>query len=438
MQHLVWFTRLEDNLKKLIYILITLVTISACEKYDNDPSKRGYTPEAIDDNAWTVNIIDGDSLVDGMNPKDSALIGTLVYNFMSKYSGYDMVVKDGILSHKHHQNVLIRATDASHINLGIRDCLIFDIDGKPSSLGNIIINGIELKKNGNAITFSKTQETEDITSVEGEFEDGCLDITFNTELLQQPIRFKFMSMDAYKRDYPQVENGDFETWTYDGDDLPNNWNSFQTAVGKYASMFYISTNRQVERSTFTRPNSLGRSSCRIWTTQIVKLLSPGRLTTGRLNIGSVLADTEDNYIFSDRNNISTNGNATNANAMPFTAKPDSVAFWVKFVPISDTIMYKTAKFTACIHDDSDYILYNDEAFDNEANKQHLVAKASVDFESKNGVWQRISVPFEYTTNTNAKYLLIDVSTNSVAGKGSYQDKLYIDDIEMIYRHEKQP
>lgn len=36
---------------------------------------------------------------------------------------------------------------------------------------------------------------------------------------------------AMAEDKPQIPNGDFETWTYDGENLPNNWNSFQTASG---------------------------------------------------------------------------------------------------------------------------------------------------------------------------------------------------------------
>ena len=59
-------------------------------------------------------------------------------------------------------------------------------------------------------------------------------------------------------DQPQVPNGDFETWTFDGENLPDNWNSFQTATGTWAGMGYSSSNRQVKRSTDVRPGSNGQ------------------------------------------------------------------------------------------------------------------------------------------------------------------------------------
>ena len=50
---------------------------------------------------------------------------------------------------------------------------------------------------------------------------------------------------AQAQNRPQITNGDFETWTYDGANLPNYFNSFQTADGSYSSYGYDSSNRQV-------------------------------------------------------------------------------------------------------------------------------------------------------------------------------------------------
>lgn len=414
-------------MKRFLYILF-LAILASCEKYDNDPEKRGYTPEPIDDNSWTINIIDGDTLIGGMNPKDSTFMGSIVYKFMSKYEGYVMIVDNGKLSPKHNKDILIRAVDASHINLGIRNCSLIDDKGNTIFVGDVIFENVELKENDSKIVFSKSDISTN-TKVSGELANSCLSLVFDMDVNHNFIQFYFLSHDAYKRDYPQVENGDFEVWTYDGDNLPNSWNSFQTATGSYAHWYYMKKNRQVERSSALRPNSKGRNSCHIWANKIVELVVPGHITTGRLSLGSMIPTKENNFVYSDRKS----GDSSNPGAMPFVGLPDSIAFWVKFIPASDSISeYKTAKFTACIHDDEDYVLFNDEVYDNEVNKSHLVAKAAASFESKDGRWQRISVPFVYTNNKNAQYILIDISTNSVPGKGTFKDNLYIDDIETIY------
>ena len=69
---------------------------------------------------------------------------------------------------------------------------------------------------------------------------------------------------ALAQNRQQINNGDFETWTFDGANLPNYFNSFQTADGDYVKYGYDSGNRQVARSTDTRPGSSGKYSCHIW------------------------------------------------------------------------------------------------------------------------------------------------------------------------------
>ena len=50
-----------------------------------------------------------------------------------------------------------------------------------------------------------------------------------------------------------------------------------------------------------------------------------------------------------------------------------------------------------------------------------------------GQWQRIVIPFEYVNKSiDGKHMLVTISTNAAAGQGSGSDKLYVDDIELIY------
>ena len=237
---------------------------------------------------------------------------------------------------------------------------------------------------------------------------------------------------------PQIQNGNFETWTYDGSNLPNNWNSFQTADGKWASAGYSSKDRQVARSTDKRPGSKGSYSCRIWAREInaiiIKATAQGNLTTGRVHAGSTTAASENNYNYSDRDGYTTNNNVKNPCAMSFTGKPDSIVVWAKFIPAKNLSDYPNAKFSAVIHDDHDYISYGLSSSDNATNKGYVVASAVKLIDKNGGRWQRISLPFAYTSNKNARYIQLNASTNSYPGKGTKGDELYIDDIEVIYNN----
>ena len=233
---------------------------------------------------------------------------------------------------------------------------------------------------------------------------------------------------------PQIQNGNFETWTYDGSNLPNNWNSFQTADGKLAKTGYSSKDRQVARSTDKRPGSKGSYSCRIWARSILGVIAQGNITTGRVHAGSTTAASENNYNYSDRDGYTTNNNVKNPCAMSFTGKPDSIVVWAKFIPAKDLSDYPNAKFSAVIHDDHDYISYGLSSSDNATNKGYVVASAVKLIDKNGGRWQRISLPFAYTSNKNARYIQLNASTNSYPGKGTKGDELYIDDIEVIYNN----
>lgn len=242
---------------------------------------------------------------------------------------------------------------------------------------------------------------------------------------------------ADTRNKQQIPNGDFETWTYDGVNLPNNFNSFQTATGTYSGTAYSSSERQVQRSTVTRPGSSGNYSCRIWTRVInlvlLKISAQGNLTSGRISAGSMSATDVNNNNFTDRGASTTNGSATNPCYMTFTGHPDSMVVWVKFTAKSSS---QYGEVSADIHDDYNYVHHyklNDPTSSSysKENAKHLVASASQKFKTSSN-WARLSMPFTYTSNTDARYILINATTSNVPGDGNKNDELYIDDIEMIY------
>ena len=246
------------------------------------------------------------------------------------------------------------------------------------------------------------------------------------------IIFLAVCIAAYSQDKPQIPNGDFETWTFDGANLPNNWNSFQTADGKYASTAYKEKNRQVQRSTDTRPGSSGHYSCKIWAREInaiiVKVVAQGNLTSGRIHAAAMSATDGDNYNYSDRDGSTKNNGVTNPCAMKFTGKPDSLVAWIKFVPNGTDSKHPYAMLNAYIHDNFDFVT----GYSQESSSSHLVARAEKEVASNGGKWQRVSVPFTYVSNVEPQYILINIATNTYPGGGNEDDALYVDDIEMIY------
>ena len=236
-------------------------------------------------------------------------------------------------------------------------------------------------------------------------------------------------------DQPQVPNGDFESWTFDGENLPDNWNSFQTATGTWAGMGYSSSNRQVKRSTDVRPGSNGQYSCSIWARSVFGVVAQGNLTSGRVHAGSTSAANKANYNYTDREGAaSANGKAGVPCAMEFTGKPSAVKVWVKYVQGGTGYgEYNKAKFSAIIHSDADYISYGLPENDTPENKSLVVASAVKEIEYNDGEWVELTIPFEYTNNdVEPAYIQINASTNAYPGKGKANDYLYIDDIEMVY------
>ena len=240
---------------------------------------------------------------------------------------------------------------------------------------------------------------------------------------------------AQAQNRPQITNGDFETWTFDGANLPNYFNSFQTADGSLAGTAYSSSNRQVKRSTDRRPGSKGSYSCSIWSRKVWGVVAQGNLTTGRVHAGGMSATSDKNYNYSDRDGSNTKNGFKNPCAMPFTGRPDSLVVWVKFAPNGTDSKHPYAKVTATIHDDFDYL----DGYENTSPQSHVVATAiNMTIAKTNGQWKRLSIPFKYTNNgAQPKYILLSAATNAYPGGGHENDYLYLDDITLVYKQSYQ-
>ena len=236
---------------------------------------------------------------------------------------------------------------------------------------------------------------------------------------------------AQAQNRPQITNGDFETWTFDGANLPNYFNSFQTADGLFSGLAYDKNNRQVKRSTDKRPGTTGSYSCSIWSRKVSGVVAQGNLTTGRVHAAAMSATGKNNYNYSDRDGSNTNNGFKNPCAMPFTGRPDSLVVCVKFSPNGTDSEHPYAKVTATIHSDFDFI----DGYAQTSDRKYVVATAiNMTIAKTNGKWKRLSIPFNYTNNgAQPKYILLSAATNAYPGGGNENDYLYLDDITLVYK-----
>jgi len=223
-----------------------------------------------------------------------------------------------------------------------------------------------------------------------------------------------LSVSAFSFGQAQIGNGDMEAWeTVASDQEPVNWNSFLTAGGSLSS-FAVN---QIASSTDVRPGTTGTLSCKIWSRNVFTIVANGNVTLGKINMGSTTATSTSNY------NASVTADAAFSEAM--ADAPDSLVFWAKFTPVSGGDI---ARVKATLHDSYDYRDPEDAA-----SMTHVVATAVLNYPTTNGSWKRFSIPFNYSgPATGNTHILLTFTTNEVAGGGSGNDEVLIDDVELIY------
>ena len=221
----------------------------------------------------------------------------------------------------------------------------------------------------------------------------------------------------------QFTNRGFEDWTSRGVfavSEPVHWHSGGTASGTWSSLMP----NTMQQSNQTRPGSSGSKSIRLVPNSVVGVTANGSVTNGRINAGSMQASGSNNYNYTQR--------AQSAYNTPMTMIPDSMAVWVCFRCQSDSQM---AQIKAVVHGDADFRLVSNGTED--PTNMH-VAGASMRFTRTataggDYIWRRLSIPFVNDGPcTDIRYLLLFATTNEIAGEGSTNDDLFLDDILLIY------
>lgn len=242
----------------------------------------------------------------------------------------------------------------------------------------------------------------------------------------------------------QIPNSDFELFHEEKEsylkkeDEANHWHSFMNCTGGYAS---TAQTKHCWKSTDTRTGSTGKSSLEIKSRTVSILGTPvasanGTVTTGRIQAGDMDAKSTKNCSYLDitKSDIDKNGD-------PYytllNSKPDAIEVWVKYTKgarTTDNEKNVYATISAAITDGSYYQDPEDKAYTN------VVATAKNDKIESLGTWEKLTVPFNYTTNSiDPKAILVTISTCSVPGGGSMsdsnQDDMFIDDMSLIYNAE---
>lgn len=233
------------------------------------------------------------------------------------------------------------------------------------------------------------------------------------------------SVDFSKYEGSQIVNSDFEDWSGpDFDNVPVGWHSFESVTGNSIFVGFAKSTAHTEKETGYKK----KSSCLLLKPRTIdvifkKVLANGTITTGRMYAGATEADDSKNHAEMDVNNDGS------SNGSPFysllNSKPTALAVWLKF--ISNDASNPYAKVSAVITNGTYYQDPEDKTYTN------VYAKAQQSIASNGGDWQRVIIPFSVQDeNVNPVAILMTLSTNATPGGGNANDKLYVDDLELIY------
>ena len=216
----------------------------------------------------------------------------------------------------------------------------------------------------------------------------------------------------------QIKNSGFENYKSNGEPLA--WHGFKSATGIFAG----AAQGKLGSSTDKRPGSTGSKSAVITSGKFM-VINNGTMTTGRLNAGSMSATNTANH-----SEMNMGSAETDANGDPFYTimhgRPDAIKLWIKFSQASANTDNPYASLSAIITNGTYYQDPEDKTYTNK------LATAKNTTITTCG-WTEMTVPFEYINNTiDGKALLVTISTNATPGQGSSGDKVWIDDIAMVY------
>ena len=234
----------------------------------------------------------------------------------------------------------------------------------------------------------------------------------------------------------QILNSDFEDFhTVTGTYVePNRWHSFESASGSLVSM----AGHHLVKKEDKRTGGKGKMVCAIYSTSVFGVVANGTVTTGRMNAGSMSADdAAGNYAYTQVDSLDEDGNLiVDANGDQFCSilseTPTELSVWYKFKQKKQNESYPYASISAIITNGKRY----QDPEDGDFYSKVVVAKAQNKKIPQTGdTWTKLTIPFDYNNGYQGgdpKAILVTITTNATPGKGSANDSVFIDDLELVY------
>ena len=333
----------------------------------------------------------------------------------------------------------------------------FSLKGVPMNVGNIIITDVPAVSNGQTLMLKVKKNIaikggsmdlmlRDVPiDMIGELRDGDFytNIDIIMEKLNQKIKVTFGTAKY------QLPNAGFETYhtatvtepanpdfpdsepNTASSDEPDYWHSFMSASGPLA--YFAGCTPVAFKCDEVRPGSTGKHSLMLKSYNAFIAIANGTITTGRMNTGDYLpSNTDANYAWSNMSNTDKD-----AHGDPFYATlyslPDAMKVWLKFKQGTANAEHPYATATAIINDGTEF----HEPAPSETTYTNVVGEArNAKIAETGDEWKEFTIPFTYDAfaqyGAKAKSVLVTLSTNADAGKGSDGDLLYVDDLSFVY------
>ena len=217
-------------------------------------------------------------------------------------------------------------------------------------------------------------------------------------------------------DYFQLPNSNLEAWTNSNGE-PDRWHGFKTATGMWA----WAAPAALDKSEDIHDGATGQYSALITAKNALGTIANGTMTNGRLNAGATSAT-------STSNNASMQESNGSDFYVPLYAKPDQFKVWLKYeqgAPVDTNRANVSVK------------TFNGTYYQEPCDKEYTNLTGSiVGGQIAPCGWTQFTFPFDYASyrpnHAITKAIFVTFSTNKNPGKGQAEDKLFIDDMELVY------
>ena len=311
-----------------------------------------------------------------------------------------------------------------HFEFG-QEHIYINIDAEPAVPDGLLVKNVTATATSSNTAVVEVDEVGTLTPKA----PGTARVTLTAEGYEDMV-FLVTVINNVEAGVTQIGNGDFEDWrgVTSSNHAPDNWNSFETAEGTFASM---TSAQQVAMVEGGRPGTDGLYCADIYSRNVIgSIIAQGNLTLGCINAGAMTAADAANHNFSKISDPSKSETISKV--------PSALKAWVRFVPGATNVSYPYARISATVHDEYNYITYGSSSNDNDENKAHAIAQAELNFTACD--WTEVTIPFVATGNTTdgQMYIIVNFTTNAEPGQGQEGDHLYIDDVELVYPEESEP